>query len=164
MRRIALAAITTPARRRAQQATRARAAQLGIAALHECAGPEISGEDDGARYADSDQIHEHVRSCTEYGMPMGFHAIGDGALDIVLDGFARASAELSLDAIRAVGHRVEHAELIRPDHVRPIVEYGLTVSAQPAFDALWGGADGMYAARLSPERAKLPKENVGRQT
>ncbi len=46
IRRMALASITPTQRRAAQQATRARAAQQGIAALHECAGPDISSEDD----------------------------------------------------------------------------------------------------------------------
>jgi len=34
-----------------------------------------------------------------------------------------------------------------------ILLFGLTVSAQPAFDAAWGGRDGMYARRLGAVRA-----------
>jgi predicted amidohydrolase YtcJ len=33
--------------------------------------------------------------------------------------------------------------------------WGITASVQPNFDALWGGADGMYARRLGVDRAGL---------
>ena len=48
MRRAAFAGLTPGQRRDAQRATRARAAELGIACLHECGGPHIDGEDDFA--------------------------------------------------------------------------------------------------------------------
>lgn len=43
LRRAAIAAISTGQRRTAQRATRSRAAERGIAAIHEMAGPDISG-------------------------------------------------------------------------------------------------------------------------
>lgn len=46
LRRAAIAAISPGQRRVAQRATRSRAAQLGIAAIHEMAGPDISGRCD----------------------------------------------------------------------------------------------------------------------
>ncbi|MEV7027769.1 amidohydrolase family protein, partial [Kitasatospora sp. NPDC093558] len=46
VRQTALAHLTPGQRRRAQRATLARAAELGVGALHECAGPEISSEAD----------------------------------------------------------------------------------------------------------------------
>ena len=49
-------------------------------------------------------------------------------------------------------HRVEHAELVAD--VREFVRYGLVASVQPAFDATWGGEQGMYAERLGNERAR----------
>lgn len=45
-RRAAYAAVPPAQRRAAQQATLDRAAQLGIACVHECGGPDIGGEDD----------------------------------------------------------------------------------------------------------------------
>ncbi|MCQ4080097.1 amidohydrolase [Streptomyces sp. RB6PN25] len=45
-RRAAHAALTPEQRREAQRATLRHAASLGIASLHECAGPDISGEED----------------------------------------------------------------------------------------------------------------------
>jgi predicted amidohydrolase YtcJ len=46
VRAVARASVTPSQRTDAQRAARARAASLGIAALHECGGPEIAGEDD----------------------------------------------------------------------------------------------------------------------
>jgi hypothetical protein len=46
VRRTALAAVTPTQRRAAQRAALDRAASLGIACVHECGGPDISGEDD----------------------------------------------------------------------------------------------------------------------
>jgi len=46
VRAIALATVTPAQRTTAQRATRTRAAELGIGALHECGGPQIAGEDD----------------------------------------------------------------------------------------------------------------------
>ena len=38
-------------------------------------------------------------------------------------------------------------------------ELGVTASMQPMFDALWGGADSLYAQRLGADRA-LPMNAV----
>ncbi len=46
VRRVARESVTPAQRRAAQQATRRRAAELGIGAFHELAGPDISSEDD----------------------------------------------------------------------------------------------------------------------
>jgi len=46
LRRAAQTAITADQRRRSQRATRSRAAELGVAAIHEMAGPDISGRED----------------------------------------------------------------------------------------------------------------------
>lgn len=46
VRKVAYASITPAQREAAQRATLTRAASLGIAALHECSGPQIAGEED----------------------------------------------------------------------------------------------------------------------
>lgn len=43
--------------------------------------------------------------------------------------------------------------MLTPETVAAFAELGLTASVQPAFDAAWGGPDGMYARRLGAERA-----------
>ncbi|MFD8411216.1 amidohydrolase [Streptomyces sp. NPDC059650] len=108
----------------------------------------------GTGYLDAAEIAEHVTACTEAGLQAGFHAIGDAALTAVVEGFRTAAARLGLARVRAARHRVEHAEMMTPQTIAAFAELGLTASVQPAFDAAWGGEDGMYADRLGAERAR----------
>ncbi|MFF2040408.1 amidohydrolase [Kitasatospora sp. NPDC058170] len=222
VRRTALAHLTPEQRRRAQRAALDRAAELGIGALHECAGPEISSEQDlaallalaadgdgpevfgywgelggagrtgvetarrlgavgaggdlfvdgalgshtaclhapyadaehtGTSYLSAEQVADHVAACTEAGLQAGFHAIGDAAVTAVLDGVRAAGERVGADRVRALRHRVEHAEALDATSIAAFAELGLTASVQPAFDAAWGGPDGMYVQRLGTERA-----------
>jgi predicted amidohydrolase YtcJ len=82
-------------------------------------------------------------------MQAGFHAIGDAAIDRVLDAVELVSARLGRSA--GAGSRLEHAEYVRDP--RRLARSGLLASVQPLFDATWGGPDGMYAARLGAGRA-----------
>jgi predicted amidohydrolase YtcJ len=43
--------------------------------------------------------------------------------------------------------------MVDPEGIATLVSLGVVASVQPAFDAAWGGAAGMYAARLGAERA-----------
>ncbi|WP_030371124.1 amidohydrolase [Streptomyces rimosus] len=221
--RAAAHATITPAQRDAAQAAAlAHAASLGIGSLHECAGPDISSEDDftallaraarepgprvvgywaetvtnakdadrirelgaigaagdlfadgslgshtahlhapyadadhtGTAHLDADAVAAHVAACTEAGLQAGFHAIGDAALTAVTDGVRAAADRVGLARVRAARHRVEHAEMLTGATIAAFAEFALTASVQPAFDAAWGGEDGMYAARLGAERAR----------
>ncbi|GAB7029575.1 amidohydrolase [Streptomyces sp. NPDC021749] len=220
-RRAAFATVTPAQRAEAQAAALARAAALGIGSIHECAGPQISGEDDftallalarqgtgprvvgywaelvasakdaerirelgaigaagdlfadgslgshtahlhapyadaahtGTAQLDADAVAAHVAACTEAGLQAGFHAIGDAALTSVVDGVRAAAEKVGTERIRAARHRVEHAEMLTDATIAGFAELALTASVQPAFDAAWGGPDGMYAARLGAERA-----------
>lgn len=220
VRASALGAVTGEQRTEAQRAALAHAASLGIGSVHECAGPEISSEDDftgllrladrepgprvvgywaeqgeegvararalgargaagdlfvdgslgsytaclhqpyadaghtGTAYLDAAAVAAHVLACTEAGLQAGFHAIGDAAVSAVVDGVRAAAEKVGLARVRAARHRVEHAEMLTPETIAGFAEFGLTASVQPAFDALWGGDDGMYAQRLGVERAR----------
>ncbi|MGY5130436.1 amidohydrolase [Streptomyces nigrescens] len=230
VRQAAYATVTPAQRAEAQAAALARAAALGIGSVHECAGPDISGEDDftallalaregngprvvgywaelvasakdaerirelgaigaagdlfvdgslgshtahlhapyadspssdggtpshtGAAHLDAEAVAAHVAACTEAGLQAGFHAIGDAALTGVVDGVRAAAERLGLARIRAARHRVEHAEMLTDHTIAGFADLALTASVQPAFDAAWGGAEGMYAARLGVDRAR----------
>ncbi|MFE4549833.1 amidohydrolase [Streptomyces sp. NPDC056785] len=220
VRAAALGAVTAAQRTEAQRAALAHAASLGIGSVHECAGPEISSEDDltgllrlaaeergprvvgywaeqgeegvararalgaagaagdlfvdgslgsytaclhqpyadaphtGTAYLDAADVAAHVIACTEAGLQAGFHAIGDAAVTSVTEGVRAAAEKIGLARVRAARHRVEHAEMLTPETIASFAEFGLTASVQPAFDALWGGEDGMYAQRLGAERAR----------
>jgi predicted amidohydrolase YtcJ len=220
VRAAAFAGVTEAQRTEAQRAALAHAASLGIGSVHECAGPEISSEDDftgllrlaaeqagprvvgywaqhgeegvararelgavgaagdlfvdgsigshtaclcapyadaphtGTAYLDAAAVAAHVLACTEAGLQAGFHAIGDAAVGAVVEGMRAAAEKIGLAAVRAARHRVEHAEMLTSETVAAFAELGLTASVQPAFDALWGGDEGMYAQRLGVERAR----------
>ncbi|MGI8680099.1 MAG: amidohydrolase [Jatrophihabitans sp.] len=206
-------AVTRGQRRDAQRAALRAAAALGIASVHEMAGPVISSADDLADllalsadedvpevigywgemmgvetarelgavgaggdlfcdgslgsgtaalsepYADrpgtgwtrfeTGALVEHILRCVDADLPAGFHAIGDAAVDQVLDAYEVVTARLGRPA--GIGHRIEHAEYVR-DPAR-LAASGLVASMQPCFDALWGGVDGLYADRLGADRA-----------
>ncbi|MEW2130006.1 amidohydrolase [Streptomyces sp. NPDC005435] len=108
----------------------------------------------GTAYLDADAVAAHVVACTEAGLQAGFHAIGDAAVTAVVDGMRAAADKVGLARVRAARHRVEHAEMLTPESVAAFAELGLIASVQPAFDAVWGGDDGMYARRLGVERAR----------
>lgn len=121
------------------------------ACLHE---PYADAPVTGAAHLDAAQIAAHVAACTEAGLQAGFHAIGDAALTAVVDGIRAAAEKVGLGRVRAARHRIEHAEMLTPETVAAFAELGLTASVQPAFDAAWGGEEGMYARRLGAGRAR----------
>ncbi|WP_405579202.1 amidohydrolase [Streptomyces sp. NBC_01092] len=121
------------------------------ACLHQ---PYADAAHTGTAYLDAGAVAAHVAACTEAGLQAGFHAIGDAAVTAVVEGVRAAAEKVGLARVRAARHRVEHAEMLSPDTVAAFAELGLTASVQPAFDALWGGEEGMYVTRLGAERAR----------
>jgi predicted amidohydrolase YtcJ len=108
----------------------------------------------GALYHDDEDLTElYVRASLE-GVQVGVHAIGDVAIGQALRCARRAMRTVGPTAFRGCRHRIEHVELLGADGADRMAELGLAASVQPAFDAAWGGPDGMYARRLGPRRAK----------
>ncbi|GAA0497577.1 amidohydrolase [Paractinoplanes deccanensis] len=107
----------------------------------------------GEAFLTAEQAAEHLVDCVRVGVQGGFHAIGDAAIETVLEGFALAAKRVGVDELREGRHRVEHVELIDKAMIARMVEFGVIASVQPVFDALWGGPDQMYAQRLGVERA-----------
>ncbi|MET9606849.1 amidohydrolase [Streptomyces sp. NPDC006512] len=121
------------------------------ACLH---APYADAPHTGTGYLDAAEVAAHVAACTRAGLQAGFHAIGDAAVAAVVEGVRAAAEEVGLARIRAARHRVEHAEMMTPATIAAFAELGLTASVQPAFDAAWGGDEGMYADRLGVDRAR----------
>ncbi|HEX5403360.1 MAG TPA: amidohydrolase family protein [Pseudonocardiaceae bacterium] len=213
----ARAALSAEQRRSAQRAFLGHAAAHGVAAVHECAGPDISGTDDlaellalataggtpqvvgywgeradpelaarlgvrglagdlfidgavgsrtaalrepytddpgntGARYLSDEQIAQHLVACTRAGIQAGFHVIGDAGVAALVAGFTAAQSVVGRAALVARRHRVEHLEMVDAQQAALLGGWGVVGSVQPAFDAAWGGPDGMYARRLGGRR------------
>ena len=235
-RRAARDGLTAQQRATAQQTALDTAAAMGIAAVHECGGPEVSGLDDwhalralrhgveiigywgepvthaaqarelidatqarglagdlfvdgalgsrtawlhepysdiseisnisdisntaercpaptGNNYLDPDAVTAHLSACTEAGVTAGFHVIGDAAVSAVVAAMETVVDRFGQVAVARLGHRLEHLEMITDEQAAKLGSWGVIASVQPGFDALWGGATGMYAQRLGVDRA-----------
>ena len=109
----------------------------------------------GTRYLSVDEAAAHLAACSLLGIQAGFHVIGDAGLDAALDALDQAAAEVGEQRVRAAGHRLEHVEIADPAAIARLAKYSVTVSAQPVFDALWGGGDSLYAQRLGSRHAGM---------
>jgi predicted amidohydrolase YtcJ len=109
----------------------------------------------GTRYLSVDEAAAHLAACSVLGIQAGFHVIGDAGLDAALDALDQAAAEVGEQRIRAAGHRLEHVELADPAAIARLAKYSVTVSAQPGFDALWGGGGSLYAQRLGSRHTAM---------
>lgn len=108
----------------------------------------------GELYAGAAAMVEHIVACLEAGLQAGFHAIGDNALSVLLsDCYDDARQLMGERWPGQTRHRVEHAEMVDDHLIGQLAERGIVASVQPAFDAAWGGEDGMYARRLGRDRA-----------
>ena len=114
--------------------------------------PPPGSPPDGIRYRSDDELLEFFRRSHERGIQVGVHAIGDAAIEQALSTW-KLVGQGSSNGIKELGHRIEHFECATDDHIKRAAELGLRISIQPAFDWLWGGADGLYARRLGSTRA-----------
>jgi predicted amidohydrolase YtcJ len=108
----------------------------------------------GASYMAESDLTEHLVAVTNAGLQGGFHVIGDAAASMVTRALHAAAEQVGTNALRSAGHRLEHAEMLSDDDISAMVDYAVTASMQPMFDALWGGANGMYEQRLGAERTR----------
>ncbi|TNM70178.1 amidohydrolase family protein [Streptomyces sp. NP160] len=109
----------------------------------------------GHGYLDAGALRDHVLACTRAGLQAGVHAIGDAGVDVALEAFSAAAEVLAAEGappLAASRHRIEHAVAVDAAGIATMARLGLVASVQPAFDATWGGPDGVYAARLGRER------------
>jgi hypothetical protein len=108
----------------------------------------------GVLYHDDGELTELYVRASQAGIQVGVHAIGDVAIGQALRCARRAMKAVGPTAFRGCRHRIEHVELLGADGADRMATLGLAASVQPAFDAAWGGPDGMYARRLGRRRAK----------
>jgi len=97
----------------------------------------------GNLYHSPDDVNHHIREGASTGLALGFHAIGDLAIEYALRGFESAPLPVQRDI-----HRIEHVEMISEAQLERFASLGLVASVQPVFDELWAGAEGLYQKRL----------------
>jgi predicted amidohydrolase YtcJ len=81
-----------------------------------------------------DVIRSFVREAHQAGLQVGMHAIGDRAVDILVQAIADAMTETPRDDPR---HRVEHFQWPSDWAIDKAVELGLALPMQPVFSWLW---------------------------
>jgi hypothetical protein len=111
-------------------------------------GYSDAADETGSLYLSVEEAAAHLAACSLAGIQGGFHIIGDAGLDAALQALELAAAEVGEQRVRAAGHRFEHVEMVDAAAVETLARYSVTVSAQPAFDAAWGDAGGLYEKRL----------------
>lgn len=95
-----------------------------------------------------EELHARVREVHGLGLQLGIHAIGDRALDLVLDAVAAAQAGEPASGSRR--HRAIHCQITRPDQFRRLRDLGMVADIQPVFLHTDGH---FFIDRVGPERA-----------
>jgi predicted amidohydrolase YtcJ len=97
-----------------------------------------------------------VRELNRLGWRVATHAVGDAAIDEVLDGYEAADADTAIASRRWT---IEHAFIARPEHFPRMRKLGLGISAQhhlylagPILSKYWGSSRGPMT---TPMRAFL---------
>lgn len=110
--------------------------------------PYLGGgpEDKGILCLSSDQLSQMVGDAHRAGWQMAIHAIGDAAIDQVLDAYAAALAAMPDPQRR---HRIEHCGWLRPDQMARMRQMHILPAPQPAF-MYWFGD--LYLTLAEPER------------
>ena len=103
----------------------------------------------GQWVVDPDELAGAVADATAAGYQFTAHAIGDEAVDAVLDAYEADSATDPGEA----RHRIEHVELADDAAIERLAESGVVASVQPNF-LKWAGDGGLYDARLGERRTE----------
>jgi len=100
---------------------------------------------------EKERLEEIVIKAHENDIQLAIHAIGDRALDLVLDCLEKANSQQKKD----LRHRIEHGELLCTEQIGRMKKMKIIASMQPNFIGQWGLAGGMYDHRLGRQRTTL---------
>jgi predicted amidohydrolase YtcJ len=110
----------------------------------------------GLQTVDRDAFIDTVRMVNQRGWRVATHAVGDAAIDLVLDAYERAHADKPITTQR---WSIEHAFIGRPDHLPRLKALGVAMAIQdhlylagPSLVRYWGPA---RAGRTTPVRMYL---------
>ena len=119
----------------------------GTAWLHE---PDCHGQSAAPYWQDPHDYTEAVRVLAQAGVQTATHAIGDAAVQHVLDTLAKV-----IPAGSTVRHRIEHIETLPDDQVPRFAELGVVASMQPTHATDYTRADHSdnWSRRLGDQRA-----------
>lgn len=102
----------------------------------------------GTLLKDEAAIETITQRTHRLGLQPKMHAIGDRAITTVLDGLEAA------DIPPTARPRIEHAEMLNPQHIERMGPLGVVCVMQPNFIKNWQTPDGLYEEALGPQRAR----------
>ena len=108
-------------------------------------------EKKGLLFYKSEEIENLINACINEGLQVGFHAIGDRAIEQVISAFEKESKK---NFLPNRGFRIDHFGCASNDHIRRAADLGIVIGTQPTFPFLRGGNNSVYRARLGKERER----------
>lgn len=102
----------------------------------------------GMLLRDAKAVAATAQRAGSLGLQVKAHAIGDRAIQAVLDGLADAEVPASQRP------RIEHAELVTQDQLETMAERGVIACFQPNFIGNWQGDGGLYHEALGDARRR----------
>ena len=110
----------------------------------------FKGESDnyGMSIHQRDELYEFFKKAEQNGIQLAVHAIGDRAMDQVLD----CLEELIGENGNHLRHRIEHCEMARDDQIEKMKDLGIIACMQPNFIGQWGLPGAMYEKRFDEDR------------
>jgi predicted amidohydrolase YtcJ len=116
---------------------------------------EKSKDDFGIEVTSQDELTQWVKKASQAGISVAIHAIGDKGVHQALNAIEKAQARSSHQTKKTrqkknLRHRVEHAQLIRPQDLDRFNKLGVIASVQPyhatsdrdIVDKYWGKREG----------------------
>ena len=110
--------------------------------------PYLNSTNRGALNYSPEEIESLVRTLHNDGWPIGIHANGDAAIDVVLDAYERGTGGEGGHALR---HRIEHCSILHDDQIARMKALGISPSFLIGHVHYWGRA--FRDRLLGPERA-----------
>ncbi len=109
---------------------------------HSAATTDGEGQIRGQFDNDPELLTRSIVAAHRAGWQVAAHAIGDAAVDLVLDALEEAGSggPFPAQAGGSPRHRLEHGVMFRPDQVERVARMGVTVVTQPQFIDDFGDA------------------------
>jgi hypothetical protein len=90
-----------------------------------------------------ENLNNWIAKSGELKLQTAIHAIGDGAVEMVLNAIEKIPIEK-----RPPNTRIEHAELLNGNQIEKLSKNKISLAVQPVFEELWGGPEKLYSRRL----------------
>ena len=84
-----------------------------------------------------EEVADYIKMIHDAGCQVTAHAIGDLAIEFMIEGYEKA---LAANPRKDARHRIEHCTLVDPDLIERISKLGICPSTNPGFIA-WNGAN-----------------------